>query len=479
MVAADTTTNRFTRWRQSRPFVAGLLIMLSGVVIITPAYLTLRVADILIQISSLSGVSTLLIGILLITAGLMTWFKADVRIFTGVMAIVLGIIALPASNIGGFVLGTLLAIIGGAWALSWSEKSKAEHAEAKATQATDNADSADNARGNGVTDTADSGVVTEVPDYTTSTSTATDDELKAGISPHPDTIELPSTDPVQPPSSRVSKRTAVNSVVIAVVSGLVLLNATIGSSDAQAQINFPPPPAWAPSPPPPPLTLPPAPGSDGAAPLPPLQLPDIPEGILPPGVVPPGGILGPGKTDSEGREHKAIFDTSPPVARPGEQPPNEGSYLITTDKTTLVGNVKFSLVDITTQDGVVKRAIRIDSDKAILDNLAVNFPSGDGANPQQMSSGPGRISSLTGNFHIVVAKATMTPVINGVPTIPITLDASWAPEELTRAFDGALAMGMPDSISSKMTIQDCFLDTYIVRADTLRLPYVDIQKPAG
>ena len=453
MVAADTTTSRFTRWRQSRPFVAGLLIILSGVVIITPAYLTLKVADMLIQISSLSGVSTLLIGILLITAGLMTWFKADTRILTGVLAILLGIVALPASNIGGFVLGTLLAITGGAWALSWTEASKAEQSKDK--KKADREDTPSDAANDSM----------ENSDI--------DDDLTEGMEPESDSISLPTSDPVTPPPRPSGSRTTMNSVVIAVVSGLVLLNATIGSSDAQAQINFPPP-AWAPPAMPP---LPPLPGDNGAAPLPPLQLPDIPEGVLPPGVLPPGGILGPGKTDSEGTTHKAIFDTSPPVARPGEQPPNESTYLITTDKTTLAGNVKFSLVDITTQDGVVKRAIRIDSDKAILDNLAVNFPSGDGSNAQQMTSAPGKISTLTGNFHIVVSKVTMTPVINGVATIPVTLDASWAPEELTRAFDGALAMGMPDSITSQMTMKDCALDTYIVRADTLRLPVSNIEKP--
>ncbi|MBG6121447.1 DUF6114 domain-containing protein [Corynebacterium aquatimens] len=111
---------RFSTWRGSRPFGAGLCMILGGTVILTPAYLSLEVSNIQIQISTISGVSTLLIGVLLITCGLMTWFKPDARILTGITALLLGFVALPTSNFGGFVIGTLFALVGGALALSWA-----------------------------------------------------------------------------------------------------------------------------------------------------------------------------------------------------------------------------------------------------------------------------------------------------------------------------------------------------------------------
>ena len=115
---------RFTRWRKQRAFAAGLLMIISGAWILTPAYLALSVSNIQIQVSTIGGVSTLVIGILLIVCGLMTWFRGEGRILTGVAAMVLGIVALPQSNLGGFFIGTLLAVIGGALALAWVPQSK-------------------------------------------------------------------------------------------------------------------------------------------------------------------------------------------------------------------------------------------------------------------------------------------------------------------------------------------------------------------
>ena len=99
--------------------------LLSGIIMIVPAYLSFEVSNIVIQVSTISGVSTLLIGALLITSALMTWFKPDTRLLTGVASLILGIVALPMSNIGGFVLGTLCAVIGGALALSWTDEERA------------------------------------------------------------------------------------------------------------------------------------------------------------------------------------------------------------------------------------------------------------------------------------------------------------------------------------------------------------------
>ncbi|MDK8624882.1 DUF6114 domain-containing protein [Corynebacterium appendicis] len=125
MPANERETRRsFGQWRKERPFGAGLLMILGGAVILTPAYLSFEVSNIQIQVSTISGVSTLLIGILLITCGVMTWSKGDSRILTGITAMILALVALPTSNFGGFLLGTLLALLGGAWALSWSPEEK-------------------------------------------------------------------------------------------------------------------------------------------------------------------------------------------------------------------------------------------------------------------------------------------------------------------------------------------------------------------
>lgn len=124
-VPAYKNTRGFGNWRRRRPFAAGLFMLLSGIIMIVPAYLSFEVSNIVIQVSTISGVSTLLIGALLITSALMTWFKPDTRLLTGVASLILGIVALPMSNIGGFVIGTLCAVIGGSLALSWTDEERA------------------------------------------------------------------------------------------------------------------------------------------------------------------------------------------------------------------------------------------------------------------------------------------------------------------------------------------------------------------
>lgn len=123
---------RFAEWRRGRPFVPGLLVLLSGVVIMTPAYLTLRINDLLVMISTLSGVSTLFLGAAQIMFGLGIWLKPATAPYLGVFAILLSLVALPASNIGGFLLGSLLGIFGGAFALAW-EPGDGKRKKAKAT----------------------------------------------------------------------------------------------------------------------------------------------------------------------------------------------------------------------------------------------------------------------------------------------------------------------------------------------------------
>lgn len=122
---------RFAKWRRNRPFVPGLLVLLSGVVIMTPAYLTLRISDLLVMISTLSGVSTLFLGAAQIMFALGIWLKPATAPYLGVFAILVSLVALPASNIGGFLLGSLLGIFGGAFALAWESGEPGERSERK------------------------------------------------------------------------------------------------------------------------------------------------------------------------------------------------------------------------------------------------------------------------------------------------------------------------------------------------------------
>lgn len=128
--APRPTRERFKTWRGQRPFIPGLLLVLSGAVMLAPAYLTIHVSDLLVMISTISGVSTLLIGAVLIMFGIGMWLQPLAAPYLGVLAILVAIIALPTSNIGGFLVGSLLGIVGGALGLGWEnrdEKPRGKH----------------------------------------------------------------------------------------------------------------------------------------------------------------------------------------------------------------------------------------------------------------------------------------------------------------------------------------------------------------
>ncbi|MER7052187.1 DUF6114 domain-containing protein [Streptomyces sp. NPDC000351] len=110
---------RFRVWRGSRPFWAGLFTALGGIPIAYFPYATLKLGNMSIAMATTGGAASLIIGVLLITLGMTLWFQQATRIFAGVAAILLALVSLVVSNIGGFLMGFLLAMIGGALALSW------------------------------------------------------------------------------------------------------------------------------------------------------------------------------------------------------------------------------------------------------------------------------------------------------------------------------------------------------------------------
>lgn len=111
---------RFRAWRGTRPFWAGLLAILSGVPIVYFPYAELKLGHLTLTMATTAGAGSLIIGVLLATLGLTMWFQSIVRVFAGVATILLGLVSIPVANIGGFGIGFLLALIGGALSISWA-----------------------------------------------------------------------------------------------------------------------------------------------------------------------------------------------------------------------------------------------------------------------------------------------------------------------------------------------------------------------
>lgn len=111
---------RFRDWRGQRPFWAGLFTLLGGLPIAYFPYASFQLGHLTLSMATTAGAGSLIIGVLLVTLGLTMWFHHIVRVFAGVATILLALISIPVANLGGFVIGFVFALLGGALAVSWA-----------------------------------------------------------------------------------------------------------------------------------------------------------------------------------------------------------------------------------------------------------------------------------------------------------------------------------------------------------------------
>jgi len=111
---------QFRAWRGTRPFWAGLFVMIAGLPIAYFPYAHLQVGHLTLAMATTAGAGSLIIGVLLVVLGFSLWYQKHVRTFAGIAAILLGLVSIPVSNLGGFLIGFLFALVGGAMAVAWA-----------------------------------------------------------------------------------------------------------------------------------------------------------------------------------------------------------------------------------------------------------------------------------------------------------------------------------------------------------------------
>jgi hypothetical protein len=116
-------TERYRRpfrvWRRARPFYSGLSVLLSGLEIYWAPHSSIGK----LLSMGLPGVSSVFIAIFLIVFGITIWFFPTYRVFAGIASILLALLSLVATNLGGFFIGFLLGMLGGAFAVAWTPRS--------------------------------------------------------------------------------------------------------------------------------------------------------------------------------------------------------------------------------------------------------------------------------------------------------------------------------------------------------------------
>jgi hypothetical protein len=109
------TRMKFRRWRRSRPFWGGLWAILGGAICaLGPA----SAIKLLIAAGTTVWLGVL-VGVLISIFGLFLWFSPQQRHLFGVLIAVLSVVSLITSDFGGFLIGMLLGITGGAMGFAW------------------------------------------------------------------------------------------------------------------------------------------------------------------------------------------------------------------------------------------------------------------------------------------------------------------------------------------------------------------------
>ncbi|MEV4731882.1 DUF6114 domain-containing protein [Saccharopolyspora sp. NPDC049426] len=106
---------RWGRWRRSRPFWGGLVSLAGGLtILLLPAnYFTV------LALPGVAGLAGFLLGGLIAAMGPLSWFLPEQRVVLGIAIVLLALASFVYSNLGGFLIGMLLSIIGGSLAFAW------------------------------------------------------------------------------------------------------------------------------------------------------------------------------------------------------------------------------------------------------------------------------------------------------------------------------------------------------------------------
>ncbi|MFD5463439.1 DUF6114 domain-containing protein [Kitasatospora sp. NPDC127059] len=102
-------------WRGKRPFWGGLLVTLGGAEILFTLWAPL---PLLLHIS-LVGLAGYLVPSVMVLCGLLILFNPTQRLFYSILAVLASLGSWVTSNLGGFLIGMLLGIVGACLTFGW------------------------------------------------------------------------------------------------------------------------------------------------------------------------------------------------------------------------------------------------------------------------------------------------------------------------------------------------------------------------
>jgi hypothetical protein len=107
-------------WCNRRPWLGGLLAVLGGLTIIfLPAE-----GFVVVLLPGLAGFSGFVIGGLVLICGVFMLFSPQLHAVLGVSCVLLSLSSFVTTNLGGFVAGMLLGIVGGSLGFAWQPRAR-------------------------------------------------------------------------------------------------------------------------------------------------------------------------------------------------------------------------------------------------------------------------------------------------------------------------------------------------------------------
>ncbi|MGW0808534.1 DUF6114 domain-containing protein [Nonomuraea sp. NPDC002799] len=108
-------------WRRSRPFWGGLLIVVAGMELLS---IPLAIDALAVAVMFGTVGAGYLLALVLIIAGVLVWLQPGQRVFLGLIAVLLSLASFVYSNLGGFLVGMVLGLLGGMLAVAWTPDSR-------------------------------------------------------------------------------------------------------------------------------------------------------------------------------------------------------------------------------------------------------------------------------------------------------------------------------------------------------------------
>ncbi|MCU7728645.1 DUF6114 domain-containing protein [Actinoplanes sp. KI2] len=116
MAATDGFWAKFRHWRRRRPFWGSLLLLLSGLEMFYTA--NQQLGNLEIHMGQ-QGFLSYVVPAVLILCGLLCMFTPAQRLFYGIIGTLTALYSFIGLNLGGFIVGMLLGILGGALVIAW------------------------------------------------------------------------------------------------------------------------------------------------------------------------------------------------------------------------------------------------------------------------------------------------------------------------------------------------------------------------